>query len=247
MRWLPLLAVVVAGCASAKFDGQGNNGDVDAAAVDSPIVPPIDGATVDAPPVTVDAAPDAPPQPVTETLQQTTNTSITAANSVACGNSTAGTTAENSWYRVFIPAEQGITNTFTVNQITFGVQESAGSPTVQVKVGTYTGTVGADTIDLAKITPINSATATVPPTTTGVMVPVAITAAIPPSSQIIVEILAPDLSATTGTHVYIGATTAAETHPSYIRAPACSIATPQTVGKTGFPNAHAIITVTGTH
>jgi hypothetical protein len=247
MRWLfPLAFVASAGCAKANV-GTPNPGDDDD---DNPQIDAPDNPQIDAPDVTPI---DSPPPPVdglvSETLQQTQNTTIAAANSVACGNQTTGTTSENSWYRVFALADHNITGPFTVSQVTIAIQESAGSPAAQIKIGTYTGTIGANTLDLSKVTALNAQTVTIPPTTTGVSVPVAINATIPANAQFIVELFAPDLSTTAGNHIYIGATTSAETanRPSYIRAPACSINTPQTVAMTGFPNAHAIITVTGTH
>ena len=222
------LLVAVAGCASANVGGTGD---------DEPVADAPPASDIDAPPP-IDAA-------LSSTLQQTTDNTIVAANSVACGAN--GTTAENSWYRVFALTEHAITTQFFVNQVTFGVQESGGSPPVQVKIGTYTGAIGGANIDLAQISPLNSAVVNVPPTTTGISVPVPITATIPANAQLIVEILAPDLGATTADHFYIGASTSAETRPGYIRAPDCSIATPQTVAATGFPASHIVITVTGTH
>jgi len=231
MRWLPLIAVVISGCASANSGGGNGNSD----ASDTP---PIDALvnSIDAP-ISIDAA-------LSQTLQQTQDNTVAAANSVACGAN--GETDENSWYRVFSLAEHGITTQFFVNQVTFSVQESAGSPPVQVKVGTYSGTLGATTLDVAQITPLASTTVTVPPTAAGLSVPAPLTATIPANAQVVVEILSPNLSGT-GNFVYIGASTSAETRPGYIRAPACAIATPQTVAVTGFPNSHLIITLTGTH
>jgi len=231
MRWLFLL-VAFAGCASANIGGTGddqpaadaNTGSNDASLIDAP--PPIDAA-------------------LSSTLQQTTDNTVVAQNSVACAAN--GTTAENSWYRVFALTEHAITTQFFVNQVTFGVQESAGSPPVQVKIGTYTGTIGAANIDLAQISPLNAAVVNIPPTTVGISVPVPLTATIPANGQLIVEILAPDLGATAGDHFYLGASTSAETRPGYIRAPDCGITTPQTAAATGFPSSHLVITVTGTH
>jgi hypothetical protein len=242
MRWSFLLAVGLVGCASAgigdpagQSDGNNNGG------TDGTIDPPlIDARPIDAAPPPIDAA-------LSQTLQQTANNTVAAANSVTCSNNTTGESRDNSWYRVFALADHGIVNRpFYVTQVTFSVQESAGSPQAQVKVGTYAGTIGAGTLNLAQVTALASANVTIPPTTTGVSVPVPITATIPSNGQVIIEIFGPDLQGT-GKHIFIGASTGAETanRPGYIKSATCSIATPQTVAATGFPNSHLIITVTG--
>jgi len=235
MRGL-LFAGLLVGCASANVGPSG--GDPDASSpvdtntpIDGPITNPVDAA------------------PVAVTLQQTTDTVVAIGNSVACGNSANGgvPTDENSWYRVFSPAEANITNTLVVNQVTFAAETSSGSPTVQVKVGTYSGTITDSPLDLAKITSLASAGVTVPPTTTGESIPVPITATIPPNTLMIVEVNAPSLNATVSANVYIGTTISGFSHTSYIRAPACGLSVPQTVASINFPTAQAIITVSGTH
>jgi hypothetical protein len=244
MRWLPVCLLV--GCATAGnqqpgVDAQGGGGD---------------SAKPDASPVTDSGMqmPDAPKQMVTVTLQQTTNNTVVAANSVACGNATAGYTAENAYYRVFALADHGITSTFHVTQVTFGVQEAGGTQSVTVKIGTYAGTPGSTlntgtTAVGGAVTQINTTTVAIPATTTGASVPAPITGDIPAGSNLIVEVLSPDHSSQTGTYFYIGATNAGETKPSYVRAPACSINTPTTTATVGngYPSSHLLITVTGTY
>jgi hypothetical protein len=78
-------------------------------------------------------------------------------------------------------------------------------------------------------------------------VPAPITGDIPPGSNLIVEVLSPDHSSQPGTYFYIGATTAGETKPGYVRAPACSINNPTTTAGVGYPSANLVITVTGTY
>ena len=95
------MLVGLVACASAGVGG--GNGD-DGPAIDAPRA---DGALI------ADAAePDAPGPdagPVDVTLTQTTSESVGSNNSIACGNPD-GTTAENSWYRVFRLADANITN-----------------------------------------------------------------------------------------------------------------------------------------
>jgi hypothetical protein len=240
MRGSSLVTIVlVAGCAKAGIDNSGNGPDASGGKQDGSTNPMPDASQP--PDAAIDAA------PVQVTLSQTTNQTVAAANSVACSQGTE--TRDNSWYRVFALTEHGISNKpFNVQSVTFAMQESAGSPQVQVKIGTYAGALGGATLDLAQVTPINSTTATVPPTTTGVSVTAPITGTIPANGQIIVEILSPDLLGTGG-HNFIGASNGGQTRPSYIRSTICAITAPQNVATVGggFPNSHFIITVTGTH
>ncbi len=227
-----LAAAAIAACASASSSDVPDAAVPDAA-VDAPGTPPIDAA----------------PTPIS--LSQTTSMAIGSNNSIACGNND-GTTAENSWYRVFRLADAGITGGLRINSVTFGVQEALGMPTVQVKVGTYAGTVqpSPTQLDTALITPIASASFTVPNTTNTATrtVTVPITANVPALSQLVVEIAAPDLNGQSK-YFYLGGNNGGESKPAYLRAPtgACATPQPKTTSSLGFPDAHLVITVDGTH
>jgi hypothetical protein len=244
-RLVAVAIVVAAACASAGKDN-GGGGNPDGRQPDS-ATDSGGGGTDSA--VTIDG-PMADAAPVAVTLSQNTNgTMIGSASSVACG--AAGSTAENSWYRVFKLADDNIVGGFRVTAVTFGVQEASGLPNVQVKIGTYSGNVTPPPtqLDTALITPLNAATFAVPNTAAAAAttVTVPITANVPALSQMIVEVFSPDLSGT-GRYFYIGGNAAGETKPSYLRAPSGNCATPQprTTGALGFPNSHLVITVSGT-
>lgn len=249
MRRAPIYAttlVFATACAAAGRDSGGGDHPVDATPGGDTSGPPGDGP---------DIAIDGPPAPVSVTLTQTTNsTSIGSANSVACGNQTAGTTSENSWYRVFRLSDHNIANALVVSSVTFGIQEASGSPSVQVKVGTYSGNVATPpaTLDVGLVTAINTATTTIPNTASGAgtTVTVPITATIPAMSNLIVEVFAPDLTGT-GKYFYIGGNAGGESRTSYLRAPACSTATPTSVAQitaqASLPASDLVISVAGTH
>jgi len=231
MRWLSAVACALVACASAGTDNPGNpDGNK---GTDGP--PTGDGMTPDAA-----AGPDAA---VMMTLSQTTSNMNIASNSVTCN---AG---EDSWYRVFPLADFGITGGFNVQSVTFGAQEALGSPVVQVKIGTYSGTPGT-TISTANITPINSTTVTIPnQTNPGTNIVAPITGVIPANGQLVVELFKPGMNTST-VYFYVGASNSGETKPGYFRAPSClyqnvSIATPTTPGSIGVPTAQLNITVTG--
>lgn len=238
--------VCAAACAAAGTNGGAGSGD------DQPV---IDAATaIDARPPGDAAvggdAPSADAAPVAVTLSQTTGATIGSNNSVACGNPD-GTTAENSWYRVWKLADEGVVGGFHVTAVTFGVQEAIGSPIVQVKIGTYAGTLTPPPalLDTGLVTPITATTFNVPTTlntaTTTVTVP--ISANVPALSQLIVEVFSPNFSGTSK-YFYLGGNSLGETRPGYLRAPggACATPQPKTTTALGFPMSNLVITVSGT-
>ncbi len=248
-RLVATTIVFVAACAAAGTNGGGVGGGDDQHPIDAPAGGsdsnvPIDGAAIDGAPI------DGPPvdaAPVAVTLSQNTGTTIGSASSIACGAN--GTTAENSWYRVWKLSDEGIAGPFSVSAVTFGVQEASGLPNVQVKIGTYSGTAPPPSgqLDIALITPIAAATFAVPNTastaTTSVTVPVSAT--VPAQSQMIVEVFSPDLTGT-GKYFYLGGNSLGESKPGYLRAPTCTTPQPKTTAALGFPTSNLVITVNGT-
>ena len=237
-----MIALLAAGCASA---GGQSGGDDEPPADARP-----DGTTlVDAP--GADAPPLDGPGPTAVTLSQTTSSTIGPESSLACGNSD-GTTAENSWYRVFRLADANITGALQVSSVTFGVQESAGMPPVQIKIGTYSGNVQPPPaqLDPTLITPITATTFAVPDTqsTATRTVTVPIVATVPALSQMIVEIYAPSYQGQ-AKYFYLGGNNGGESRPSYLRAPStgCGATQPRTTASLGFPTSHLVISVSGTY
>ncbi len=228
-----MLACLVSACASAGRDNPGTDGN-----------PGTDSMMGGEPGMMmVDAMPDAS---IMTTLSQTTSNTNTSSNSVTCSS------GEDSWYRVFPLSDFGITGAFNVQSVTFGAQEATGSPTVQVKIGTYAGTPGT-TLDTAMITPINSMTKVIPnQTNPGGNINVPITGTIPKNGKLIVEIYKPGANSASQ-YFFIGASNAGETKTGYIRAPTCNdtngtpMTQPVTPTAAGLPTAQINIVVTGTH
>lgn len=188
-------------------------------------------------------SPDAPvldaPELLEVTLSQSSSMAIMSATSVGCA--TAGSSRENSYYRVFRLADHQITSTFTARQISFGVQDAAGAQVVHVKLHTLVGALATD-----HLTTISTADVSITSAATGQVVSTSLSpAAVPAGSTLVAEILVPDAQGA-GTTFLLGANTAAETAPGYIRSPACGSATPASFASIGFPDAHIVLTVTGT-
>jgi hypothetical protein len=192
-------------------------------------------------PEPVDAGPDAGPQ--TLTLTQTATTTLALFSLATCWDVDSGDTEEQSWYRVFALADHGIVGRpFHVESVTVGIEESDGTPSIRVRVGTYGGAVGAVTLDPAKLTVLASRTVTVPETS-GTRLAVPITATIPADGNLAIEVHANDLVGMTRS-VFIGTTTSAETRFGYIRAPVCGLAVPSNAVVMD-PTHHIVITATG--
>lgn len=246
MRLQEFACALVGLVACASAGGGSSGGDDGGPPIDAAV--PDDGRIVDAPDpdaVVIDAG------PIDVTLTQTTSGSVGASNSIACGNPD-GTTAENSWYRIFRLADANITSGLRVSAVTFGVQESQGMPAVQVKIGTYSGNVQPppSQLDAALISPITAVTFNVPNTasTAPTSVTVPIIANVPALSQLVVEVFAPNLNGTS-MYFYLGGNSAGEAKPAYLRAPSGACATPQpkSTSALGFPMSHLVISVSGTH
>jgi hypothetical protein len=185
---------------------------------DDVVVPDAD-TTVDPPDANQIDPPDAnnTPQPVT--LSQTTNTTITTMNSLACGN--ANYTVENHFYRVFKLSDFGITTSFHATHVDFGVEDAtttAGTQTLQVRLWTMTGATPL----VANMTQLYGQNVNVPSTASGTVVGVDLTMAggvlVPVGSTLVVELFSAGHS-TTGNYFYPGSNALSETGPSYVRAP----------------------------
>ena len=178
-------------------------------------------------------------------LDQTLGSTIAPNLSLACADS-LGTT-ENSWYRVFSLRDAGIVDrVLAVNRVNFGVQTGVGEQRVQISIGLYYGDLPAQTLDLTKIEMYAMSSVMVWPTSSGEMLQANFPATeIPPNATLIVEVHSP-------AHVragdfYLGATTADETAPSYLRAPACNTPDPTRVSILGHPETHVLISVSGSY
>ncbi|HEX8106187.1 MAG TPA: hypothetical protein VF516_00605 [Kofleriaceae bacterium] len=237
MRWL-LICLAIAGCARAGKENSIIGGLTDAR-------PRGDAETVPLP----DASPfDAPPQQVT--LTQTANNAITKDNSFACVD--AGSTLQNSYYRVFKLADYEITTTLHVIQVDFGIQTAAagggaGSQPATVHIGSYAGTPGGTTLDLSQVRMINSANIKIPDgSATGMTVP--ITADIAPGTSVIVELAIPDGTAA-GNKFFVGTNTDTERAPGYTSEPDCGVTQPTSMQSIAddnmFGNVHLVMTLTG--
>jgi hypothetical protein len=147
---------------------------------------------------------------------------------------------------------------FTLQRITFYTDYAyAGTGFTQagsLKIGTYAGTVEADTLTPASITNLMTVPVTIPDadSSNGVDPPVItdLTVSIPAGSNLIVELALPD-GYNDGNFYYIGVSAGGEAKKGYIRAtPAgCNMTTPKSLTSAGGLNIadnSILLTVTGT-
>jgi len=252
---LILCAALLGACATGETaaDDDGDNtghpdgpGGGDGPNTDGPNIdgPNIDGPTIDGP--NIDAPIDAPSTQMI-TLTQSSSNAITALNTVACSNQTTGYTDENSFYRVFRLSDHGVNTAFTATRVDFAIEEAtatSGTQTVQVRVHTLNGafvranltTIAGQTVSVANQSLTSMSVTLSPP---GIA---------PAGSTVVLEIFAPNGTAL-GNTFFPGSNAAAETGPSYIRAPAtgCAITEPATYASISNPQVHLVMSVTGTY
>ncbi len=180
--------------------------------------------------------------PVAVTVNQSSSNAITTGNSVSCG--TAGVnTAVNSFWRAYnLTAFPAVTGNYTINSVTFGVEQSTGGPqTVIVNLYNQTGAAfpgGTRTL-------LTTQTYSVPNLANALFVATFTTPiTVPNSSTIIVEVQKSVV--VTNQFFYIGSNAAAEAGPSYLSAAACGIVNPTTMAAIGFPNMHIVEFLNGT-
>ena len=181
------------------------------------------------------------------TLSETTDMTPVAQNSVACGN-TDGTTADNQYWRRYDFAEYAVTGAADVDSVDVSIEQTAGAPNLTVTLYTIPHSVAADTIDLTQLTEIGQAVVASPAdaSLTSVNVPVSGTVADTAGSDLVVEVSTDDGSVD-ATAFYIGSTTSAETHPSFLSSAACGTSDPVPTAEIGFPDMHIIEAVNVTY
>jgi hypothetical protein len=178
------------------------------------------------------------------TLRQTVDDKVERSIEFGCTNSD-GTTPDSSWYRVFSLEASGVTGAFEVTGVTFGVCFAVGMPEVEVQIGTYGGSANDTTIDVAKVTPIRSTTVPIAATQISKVIEVPLAGTVTAGANLIVEVSTPNLVGT-GQQINIGITASDETRPGFVRSPLCGTTSPVTTMAAGAPDAHFVITVTGT-
>lgn len=178
--------------------------------------------------------------------QSSTPTTVSATGSVACGSQANGYTADNSYMRVFKLSDYGISYTYKVTNVAFGVQTANTSFPVEVNVYNWTGgtfpTGSATLLGTANVSLTTASAGTVVNTGT------ALNANVPAGGTFVVEVYHDGSEAVPPQSFYMGTNPGAQTGPSYLSSETCSIITPTATGTGGlasFASARWVMTVTG--
>jgi hypothetical protein len=187
----------------------------------------------------------------TSISQQTDNAPGTGG--AACGDAgPPAATTENSFYRRFYLNEYGAAPSASVTAVQIAIRDgnAGANPSLPITVNLYTipASTPVDTIPLAALTQIGtgSANVSVPAgnVPTAFTIPVTGTIADTTASNLVVE-WTNGVGATNSPQFFPANNTNAETHPSFIRAPGCSINAPVTFASINFPSA-VVMVVEGT-
>ena len=200
-----------------------------------------------------------------QTITQSSSQAITALNSVSCNDGVGHT--YNSYYRAFTLSSFGITNAYEITSIDIGVEDAisggAGAASAKkiskskkvkgikgiagggqsITVNLYTSSMAFPAGFPGSLTLIGTATTNVADQS-GTILNVPVAGIAPAASQLVVEVFTPDGQAA-GNLFFIGSNAAAETGPSYLRAPDCGITVPTTTTALGFPEMHIVMNVNG--
>ena len=176
-------------------------------------------------------------------LEQTENSDIAPQLSLACSDDTG--TKENSWYRIFKLDDFGIDRAFAVHRVNFGVQTAVGQQRVKVSIGTYAGPAGAVELDTTKIDVLGLTTIGIPEGKAFMAQANFAGVEVPAGSNLVVEVKTEGIA--DGSYFYLGATTANEMVPGYLRAPTCKTPNPLMTSALGYLGTHLVISVSGAY
>ncbi len=174
----------------------------------------------------------------TVNLTQSLDPNVEPFNAITCN--AGGLHADNGFLRVYDLATLGYTNDFFVHSVTFGIESAVsnsgnGQP-ITVNLYTLSGPLA-----YANLTLVATNTLTIPDTAL-TLYEFPIVATIPGSSQLVVEVFAPE-GQTLGDSFFIGTNSAGQTGASYIAAADCGAIEPTNYVDIGFPNVHLLIDV----
>lgn len=171
---------------------------------------------------------------------------------VACnaGTGATATSSDNRYFRFFNLASFAITNDYTVQSVQFGVQTvniptlPGGFPvTVKIYSTTNTNFPTGYPVGYNELTQITTNMQTTDQET---LVSIPITATIPAGSNLLVEVGYALQEAGSGNRIFISANDLGQTAPTYISSTGCSLVNPTTMAAINFPDAHLVLSVTGT-
>ena len=171
-------------------------------------------------------------------LSQSTD-QATIEGGISCGNQAGGFTLENSYYRSYVMADYGITSDFEIGGVQFGVGSATAPIALTVNIYLNSGNPfpnGTMALIGTKTQNVNTADA-------GTLVFANMGSdniMVPASSEIVLEIKAPDLTAVPA-EFYIGGNDLGESAQDYLSSPGCGGIAPTPVESLGTDFEHDMI------
>ncbi len=188
--------------------------------------------------------PDAGQPGETQTLSATNSFEVINGNSVACMQTADSVHYENHYYRVFDLAAHGVTSTFEVVHVEFGVEvATAGSGTSQNATLNLFSLDGD--IESGSRVSLDSSALTVSDMSLELL-GAPMSATVPDGSKLLVELITPD-GRTAGHSLVPGSNQSGEQSPTYLQADDCSVSSPTPAGSSPInrPEMHWVVNVTG--
>ena len=167
--------------------------------------------------------------------------SIQSGNSQACGSTQSGYTAQNSFWRTFdLDGEFGIIDSFTVEGVIFGVDNTNGIFDVTVRAYTLSGPFTIENLTL-----LSQANLQLDSASNGTLVSVPLPpTTIPAQRDLVIEIDVPNGQAQPA-NFYPASNDLGQTNASFLSAPSCGFPEPTDLATLGFPDMHLVMVVTG--
>jgi hypothetical protein len=175
-------------------------------------------------------------------LTQSSSNTITPLNSVNCNNGVAH--AENSFYRIFDLSDFGIDADFSATSVEIGfefAESGLDSQSASIRFHELDGTFTLANLTSIATNPIQIATTDEPGLQT-----FSVNGTLPPDQPFVLELLLPD-GQSVGNYIQVGSNSAAQSDPTYIRAPSCGYPAPASLSVVGFPDMHWVVAVIGTY
>jgi len=176
------------------------------------------------------------PGGTTVNMSQSTTTAIVPIQ-IGC-QYFGGTTAENSWWRIYDLSTYNLPAGVSIKTVKFGIEKITGT-SVPITARLYrqtSGTFPGGTRVLIATQTANFA----PQTGTFGTITFSAPPAAQPTDKIVVELYCPDQLAT-GAGFFIGSNPDPQTGTSYLSAVACGIGTPTDIADIGFPDDHILL------
>ncbi len=184
-----------------------------------------------------------------QTISHSTSMDLANTN-VACNGGTPSTSSDNRYFRFFKLSDFSITADYTISSVQFGVQTLTipslpGGFPVTVKIYSTTSS-NFPTLYPTGYDELTQITTNFTLDNVETLVSVPIEATIPAGSNVLIEVGYAAQTASSGNRIFLSANNLGQTAPTYISSTGCAIAAPTTLASIGFPDAHLVLSVTGT-